>query len=57
VLRVERLGDLLVGEDNDADLVLLRQIECDRHQIEGIMAVADRDYAAREFTGRAVRGL
>ena len=31
VLRVERLGDLLVGEDYDADLLLLRKIECDRH--------------------------
>ena len=57
VLRVERLGDLLVGEDNDTDLILLCQIECDRHQIEGILTVADRDYAAREFAGRATRSL
>jgi hypothetical protein len=45
-LRVERLGDLLVGEDNDTDLIPLGQIECDRHQVEGILAVADRDIAA-----------
>ena len=38
-------------------MILLCQIECDRHQIEGILAVADRDYAAGEFAGRATRGL
>jgi hypothetical protein len=57
ILSVERLGDLLVGENNNTDLILLCQIECDRHQIESILAVAYRDYAAREFAGRATRGL
>jgi len=56
-LRVERLGDLLVGEDNDTDLILFREIERDRHQVEGVLAVADRDDAACELAGGAIRGL
>jgi len=57
VLRVERPRRLLVGEDNDTDLILLCRLNATESiEASWLLVMTEMRYAAREFAGQATNG-